>query len=62
MGVTPVKCEMCHQPLKDFFTDGKTLMGPWALMCDSCERKHGMGHGTGLGQRYRLDTLEKVAG
>ena len=31
--------------------DGKTNHGPWANMCAECFRTHGVGLGTGLGQK-----------
>jgi hypothetical protein len=31
--------------------DGKTTAGPWANMCDEHFAIHGIGLGTGLGQR-----------
>lgn len=31
--------------------DGKTKRGPWANMCDACFGTHGIGLGTGRGQR-----------
>lgn len=34
------------------FVDGRTQMGPWANMCMTCHRRHGVGLGTGKGQRY----------
>lgn len=35
------------------FIDGKTKMGPWAGMCESCFRRYGFGrYGTGFAQRY----------
>jgi len=46
----------------DTFVDGKTKMGPWALMCESCFSKYGVGLGTGLGQRYDAKTLLKIEG
>lgn len=30
--------------------DGKTLMGPWAYMCQSCFGRYGVGLGLGKGQ------------
>lgn len=37
---------------KGEFVDGRTQMGSWANMCLTCHRKHGVGLGTGKGQRY----------
>lgn len=34
------------------FVDGRTKHGPWANMCERCFVKHGVGLGTGSGQKY----------
>lgn len=34
--------------------DGKTNSGPWAYMCETCFYIHGVGLGTGRGQRLVL--------
>jgi hypothetical protein len=33
------------------YYDGKTVMGPWAYMCESCFQRVGVGLGLGRGQR-----------
>jgi hypothetical protein len=38
--------------------DGRTKRGPWAAMCESCFVTHGVGLGTGLGQRYMVRPTE----
>jgi hypothetical protein len=44
-------------PIEDIFIDGKTAMGPWAIMSPSAWRQHGVGQlGTGLGQKYQRQT------
>lgn len=40
-------------PVSDEFVDGKTDMGPWALMSPRSFDRHGVGIGMGSGQRYR---------
>lgn len=41
------------KPIKGVFVDGKTRMGPWAIMSPESFRIHGVGkYGTGYGQRY----------
>lgn len=46
------KCDFCGKEAK---YDGKTQMGPWANMCETCWKQHGVGKlGTGLGQKYEL--------
>ena len=58
----PAVCDICRKPLKQQFVDGKIQGGPWAIMCAVCHSRNGYGIGTGLGQRYDLETLEKVEG
>ena len=62
MSSKPVACEQCKQPLKHSFVDGRTAFGYWAVMCSVCHRNIGCGLGIGCGQRYDLNTLEKVGG
>jgi len=58
------KCEVCDKSLKNekHFIDGKTRYGLWALMCRECHKMLGCGIGTGKGQVYSTETMEKVAG
>lgn len=37
---------------KGEFVDGRLRVGPWANMCMTCHKTHGVGLGTGLGQRF----------
>jgi hypothetical protein len=46
-------CDFCGK-LMDIVIDGKTVFGPWAAMCETCSEKHGIGLGTGIGQKYVL--------
>lgn len=62
MGGIPKTCDLCHKELKQQFVDGRTQMGPWGIMCATCHSKVGCGLGLGQGQRYDLQTLNKVAG
>ena len=62
MGSKPEKCDICFEPFEDVFIDGKTYMGPWGLLCRTCHSTHGCGLGTGRGQKYDLETLEKLEG
>jgi hypothetical protein len=60
MSPAPVACDLVGEmpgPHDDIvkageFVDGRTQMGPWANMCITCHRRHGVGLGTGKGQRY----------
>lgn len=54
--LSPVRnCDLCHTSIRVTFVDGKTRGGPWALMCIACFSYHGVGLGTGHGQRYKKD-------
>jgi len=60
-------CDLCHKPLnwianKPWFVDGRTGIGPWALMCPKCFEHHGCGLGVGFGQKYSCLTKEKLEG
>ena len=59
-------CDICHSALydKEFFIDGKTRQGPWALMCLSCWERRGVSLGMGYGQQYKRTGKDwiKVAG
>ena len=41
-------CDFCGQKA---YYDGRTKAGPWAFMCESDFKKHGVGLGTGHGQK-----------
>lgn len=58
----PFKCDICSQKPKGHFIDGKTKFGPWGIMCPNCHSLFGCGLGLGRGQKYDMETLEKVAG
>jgi hypothetical protein len=70
LGKWPAECDTCsHLEMKatdlskqEFFIDGKTKMGPWALMCPKCFKHYGIGLGTGYGQKYDSKTREKMEG
>jgi hypothetical protein len=44
---------LCKVKLADTFIDGKTSYGPWGNLCPACHARHGVGLGTGKGQRYQ---------
>lgn len=53
----PTKCDTCGQPIVKVFYDARTKRGPWACMCEKCQ-KEGPGVnqvGTGIGQEYTED-------
>jgi len=43
-------------PISKEIIDGKTRMGPWALMSPVSYSKYGVGLGLGRGQRYKKQT------
>ena len=51
MGST--KCDICGAECTTELVDGATQSGPWAVMCPKCHKIHGVGLGTGRGQKYR---------
>lgn len=57
------KCDFCDKPAH---YDGKTIMGPWAHMCEEHFAKYGVGLGTGKGQklipRKALGEAEEIRG
>ena len=55
LGILPKTCDLCQGSLKKEFIDGKTKMGPWAIMCSKCFQTSGVGLGLGHGQRYSID-------
>ena len=64
MGTWPAKCDLCDISLKDqeYFVDGRTTGGPWALMCPYHHKHHGVGLGLGKGQKYDSKTRVKLEG
>ena len=53
LGAPPERCDICHERIKDEFVDGRTVRGPWGILCPKCHPRYGVGEGTGRGQRYR---------
>lgn len=41
-----------NEPIDDIFYDGKTDIGPWAIMAPRSWRRHCGRTGTGLAQKY----------
>jgi len=54
-GAEPDACDICDGRIPKTFVDGATRMGPWAVMCPACHASHGVGLGTGRGQKYVKD-------
>lgn len=48
-------CDFCGKKEPKVLIDGKTNLGPWAIMCNSCYVKHGVGLGVSKGQKYKRD-------
>jgi hypothetical protein len=53
-GTAPKRCDICKEKLEDYFVDGKTRIGPWAIMCKKCFEYFGIGFGIGRGQKYTI--------
>ena len=64
LGTRPETCDVCSCPTEeeDYFVDGKTTYGPWGIMCPTCFNEVGIGLGPGKGQKYDVETLEKIGG
>ena len=64
VGDAPTSCDACGGPIIDEFVDGKTRLGPWAIMCPDCTGPHGVGLGLGQGRCYqrRGGRWVKIAG
>jgi hypothetical protein len=45
-------CDVCEGTVSTMFVDGRMTAGPWANMCRVCFVNHGVGLGTGRGQKY----------
>lgn len=45
-----MSCNFCPEEMKPV-VDGRTKMGPWAAMCEKHFKEHGIGLGTGYGQK-----------
>lgn len=58
----PICCEVCDDPLGEYFIDGAVNGGKWALMCEKCHKQHGSGLGIGKAQKYFTATGEGVEG
>ena len=60
-------CDFCDKQTgvmlaTKFFVDGRTRIGPWAIMCESHFERYGVGLGIGRGQKYDAETYEKIDG
>jgi hypothetical protein len=53
---TRPNCDLCLRKKPAFF-DGKTIMGPWAYMCEGHFATHGCGLGEGKGQRVIVPVI-----
>ena len=48
-------CDICGRKIEKILVDGATNLGPWAVMCPSCHKRHGIGLGQGREQKYVKD-------
>jgi hypothetical protein len=51
IGTVPERDDF-DDPITTTFIDGRTVMGPWAIMTPRTHKMRGVGLGTGRGQRY----------
>jgi hypothetical protein len=65
----PNECQVCERPFVGVHYDGagvyydaKTKYGPWGFLCEKCFKEHGVGLGTGKGQKYDARTGRKLEG
>ena len=57
-GSPPVQCDFAQRTsgkhdIRTNFVDGRTLAGPWAIMCLACLKRYGVGVGSSIGQHYQ---------
>lgn len=50
-------CDICGEEISDILYDAKIREGCWATLCESCWNVHGIGLGTGKGQKYIVNQL-----
>jgi len=55
-------CDICGGQFRNHVFDIQTRDGRWAWACEECFKTHGIRLGTGFGQKYSTETLEKVEG
>ena len=48
------------KPIINSFIDGRTIMGPWAIMTPETHHAIGVGLGVGKGQLYRRHPVDDV--
>lgn len=60
-GTPPKYCDICGCKLIGYksFIDGRTFTGSWAIMCEACHKKHGVGLGIGKGQKYKVKVVKE---
>ena len=64
--LSPVpECDDWDSPIADVFIDGRTKMGPYAIMTPASHKAYGVGLGLGKGQKYKKQPSgkwEKIEG
>ena len=53
----PTNCDLCGRKIENEFIDGKTVRGPWGILCPRCHKAAGVGLGVGRGQQYLLSNV-----
>jgi hypothetical protein len=54
-------CDFCRPTKTVAKYDAKSSMGPWGFMCERHFKQHGIGLGTGRGQKLIYDSSELKA-
>lgn len=63
IGTKPERCQVCGDAFRDMFFDARVgghRGTGWALICGDCFNAYQCLLGTGLGQAYNLETLERI--
>lgn len=64
MGEKPTECQSCggvFSKTAKYFYDC-VIQGRWGIICHACFTAYRCRVGTGVGQKYSLQTLEKIDG
>lgn len=63
MGSKPEACDLCRSKFGKVFYDANVPWAQrWGLVCQKCFSHYGCKLGTGAGQKYSTETLEKLGG
>ncbi len=61
MGSKPIICDLCSENFDEVFYDARVPnKGMWGLVCTKCFKNNHCKLEVGSGQKYSLETLEKL--